>query len=315
MHITSVARLRLDTNHDTTDWNEQNRRMHDNSLLTTLPFNVDNTGCHMPPFQRSGHIFKTPEILPRWLPCFRSLYIIHTDAFTFLNMFLIPWHLRIFQNIHHHQHGDCRILADGMGIWHLEHHYHLTSVLGRRPQPDHPRCSLRMCLHPLLLDFNQPHPMPVIWRSFIWMFCSCIKFSLHPAVVLSRWRLWEWFQWGLTNTFMKNTMHTPCIQYWTCILRSCPHYVTLPSWYSLLWHTTIPTQTSALPPYVPFWQLRGWPGPRQLIRQLIRWWGRFPNGTYWWWTLDNRNGTRENILHTWRWITKQCMSIPMPLQE
>ena len=160
----------------------------------------------------------------------------------FPNMFLIPWHLRIFQTIHQHQHGDCRILADGTGIWHLECCYCLTSVLGRRPRPDHPRHSLRTCLHPLLLDFNQPHPMPVIWRSFIWTFCSCIKCILHPAVVLSRWRLREWFQQGLTNTFTKNTMHTPCIQYGTCILRSCPHYAMPPSWYPLLWHTAIPTR-------------------------------------------------------------------------
>ena len=104
----------------------------------------------------------------------------------FPTCFLIPQHLRIFQNIHHHQHGDHRILANGMRIWHLECRYCLTSVLGRRPRPNHPRHSLRMCLHPLLLDFNQPHPMPIIQRSFIWTFCSCIKFSLHPAVVLSR---------------------------------------------------------------------------------------------------------------------------------
>ena len=31
MHVTSDTRLRLDTTHGTTDWNEQNRRMHDNS--------------------------------------------------------------------------------------------------------------------------------------------------------------------------------------------------------------------------------------------------------------------------------------------
>ena len=31
MHITSVTRLRLDTMYCTTDWNEQYRRMHDNS--------------------------------------------------------------------------------------------------------------------------------------------------------------------------------------------------------------------------------------------------------------------------------------------
>ena len=130
--------------------------------------------------------------------CFH--YYIYMSLTSFPNMFLMPWHLRVFQNIHHHQHGDCRILANGMQIWHLEHRYHLTSVLGRRPRPNHPRHSFRTCLHPLLLDFNQPHPMPVIWRSFIWTFCSCIKFSFHSAVVFSRWRLWEWFQWGLTNT-------------------------------------------------------------------------------------------------------------------
>ena len=132
--------------------------------------------------------------------CFQKLYIYVTDKFT--TMFLIPWQLRIFQNIHHHQHGNCRILANGMRIWHLECHYHLTSVLGRRPQPSHPRHSLRMCLHHLLLDTHQPHPTTAIWRSFIWMFCSCIKCSLYPAVVFSRWRLWEWFQQWLTNTFM-----------------------------------------------------------------------------------------------------------------
>ena len=139
----------------------------------TLPFDVDNTGCHTPPFQRS-------DVSSKHLKYYQDDYLVfnHYTSFTqmlllsyiyiymsltsFPNMFLIPQHLRIFQNIHHHQHGDCRILANGMRIWHLECHYCLTSVLGRRPQPNHPRHSLRMCLHPLLLDFNQPHPMPVI---------------------------------------------------------------------------------------------------------------------------------------------------------
>ena len=254
--------------------------------------------------------------------CFHyHIYICHWHAFP--NMFLIPWHLRIFQHIHHHQHGDCRILADGTRIWHLESCYCLTSVLGRRPRPDHPRYSLIMCLHHLLLDSNQPHPMPAIWRSFIWMFCSCIKCSLHPAVVFSRWRLWEWFKQWLTNTFMKNTMHTPHFQSGTCILWSSPHYAMLPSYFTTLWHMANLTQTSALLPNVLFWWFREWPRPRQVIRQLIRqltgqlirWRRRFPYSTYWWWTLDNRNGTRKNILHTWRWVTKQCMSIPMPLWE
>ena len=122
MHITSVTRLRLDTTHGTTDWNKQNRRMHDNSWLMTLPFDVDNTGCHVPPFQRS-------DISSKHLKYYQDDYLVfdHYTSFTemlslsylchwqaFPNMFLIPWHLRIFQNIHHHQHGDCRILANGM---------------------------------------------------------------------------------------------------------------------------------------------------------------------------------------------------------
>ena len=175
------CKLRLDITHSTTDWNKQNRRKHNNSWLTALPFDMDNTGCHVPPSQRS-------DISSKHLKYYRDDYLVfdHYTSFTqmlwlshichwqaFPNMFLIPQHLRIFQNIHHHQHGDHRILANGMRIWHLECHYCLTAVLGRRPWPNHPRHSLRTCLHHLLLDTHQPHTMTVIWRSSIWTFCSC----------------------------------------------------------------------------------------------------------------------------------------------
>ena len=53
------------------------------------------------------------------------IYMLLTN---FATMFLIPWQLRIFQNIHHCQHGNCRILANGTRIWHLECRYHLTSI-------------------------------------------------------------------------------------------------------------------------------------------------------------------------------------------
>ena len=51
--------------------------------------------------------------------CFQNrIYMLLTS---FTNMFLIPQQLRIFpENFHHHHHGNCRILADGMhqyGIW------------------------------------------------------------------------------------------------------------------------------------------------------------------------------------------------------
>ena len=41
--------------------------------------------------------------------------------------------------------------------------------------------------------------------------------------------------------------------------------------------------------------------------RILRWRRRFPNSTYRWWTLDNRDGTRKDILHTWKWVTQQCM--------
>ena len=129
---------------------------------------MDNTGCHVPPSQRSDISSKQLKyyqddylVFPHYASFTQMLSKIYvTDKFT--TMFLILQQLRIFQNIHHHQHGNCRILADGMRIWHLECNYCLTSVMGRRPQPHHPRHSLRTCLHHLLLDTHQPHPTTAI---------------------------------------------------------------------------------------------------------------------------------------------------------
>ena len=97
-----------------------------------------------------------------------------------------------------------------MWIWHLEHCYHLTSILGRKSWPNYPRHSLRTCLHHLLPDTHQPHTTPATWRCFIWTFCYCTKCSIYPAVITSRWRLWKWFQHSwLTNPLWK----TPCIHH------------------------------------------------------------------------------------------------------
>ena len=79
MHITSVTRLRLDTTHGTTDWNEQNRRMHDNSWLTTLPFDVDDTGCHAPPSQRS-------DISSKHLKYYQVDYLVPNNYTSFTQM-------------------------------------------------------------------------------------------------------------------------------------------------------------------------------------------------------------------------------------
>ena len=157
--------------------------------------------------------------------CFQNhIYMLLTN---FTNMFLIPQQLSILQKFHHRHHGNCRILANGMWIWHLECCYCLPSVLGRRSQPSYPGYSFRMCLHHLLLDAHQPHTMTTTWRCSIWMFHYCTQCSIYPAVILGRWRLQEWFQHWLTNTCMENTMYTPHFQHGTCILQPSTHY-TLP---------------------------------------------------------------------------------------
>ena len=168
-------------------------------------------------------------------------------------MFFIPQHLRFFQHLTQYQHGNCRILADGMRIWHLECSHCFTSVLGRRPQPSHLRQSFWMYLLPFLLDSNQQHLMPVVWRNFIWMLHSCIECSFYTAVIAGRWRLWKWFQWRCTNTLMQNAMHTPCIQLRTCFFQPCTQHSMLTTHISQ-WSYTLTCQTSALPSILQWWQ-------------------------------------------------------------
>ena len=168
-------------------------------------------------------------------------------------MFLIPHHLRIFQHIEQYQHGNCRILADGMRIWHLEHCHCIPPILDRRPWSSYPRHSFWMCLQPFLLDFNQPHPMPVIWRNFIWMFRSCIKCSLYTTAIAGRWRLWKWFKQRLTNTIAKDSSHIPCIQHWTCIFQPCTQHTPQTSHISQ-WSYMLACQTSVLLSIFQQWQ-------------------------------------------------------------
>ena len=178
--------------------------------------------------------------------CFH--YYIYMSLPGFPNMFLIPWYLRIFQHIHHHQHGDCRILANGMRIWHLECHYCLNSVLGRRPGPDHPRCSFRACLHPLLMDKQQPHLMPTTWGRPVWMFHHCTKCSFHTAAIISRWRLWEWIRLHRpTYSIKEDTPHTPCPVLGTCIFWPNTHH-TMQTSHNIQQSYTHTYQSSALPP-------------------------------------------------------------------
>ena len=118
--------------------------------------------------------------------------------------------IRVLQKFHHHYHGDCRVLADGMQIHHLECCYHFTTILGRGPWLNYPWHCLQTPLHHLLLDTYQSHTTPPIWRCFIWMLCYCTKCSIHSPVIISRLGLREWF-WHCwpTHSFKENPLHTP----------------------------------------------------------------------------------------------------------
>ena len=102
---------------------------------------MDDTNCHTPPLQGS-------DISSKHLNYDQNDYLVLTNytsftqmlSFTYISLhhspnmfFLIPRHLRIFQHNEQYQHGNCRILADCMRIWHLECHHCIPPILGRRP--------------------------------------------------------------------------------------------------------------------------------------------------------------------------------------
>ena len=110
---------------------------------------MNYTGCHVPPLQGSdvpsNRRYMFTMITCR---CFQtSIYSLQN----FSDILLILPPLEFLQIFHHHYHGDCRILADGMRIFNLECCYCFTTILDRRSQPSYPQHSLRTCLHHLLL--------------------------------------------------------------------------------------------------------------------------------------------------------------------
>ena len=74
-----------------------------------------------------------------------------------------------------------------------------------------------------------------------------------------------------------------------------------------------PTRPVHCLPIIYLWQFIRWPGSRQHTR-ILRWRRRFPNSTSRWWTCWMAEIVPwKNILHTWKWLTQQCMPTPMPL--
>ena len=50
--------------------------------------------------------------------------------------------IRLLQNFHCYYYGYCRLMADGMRIFHMECRYCFITVLDRGPRPSHPWYSL-----------------------------------------------------------------------------------------------------------------------------------------------------------------------------
>ena len=79
MHITSVTRLRLDTIYGTTDWNNQEQMNAQQKLINDLTFDVDYTGCHVPPIQRS-------DVSSDQLKYYQDDYLVFPHYISFMQM-------------------------------------------------------------------------------------------------------------------------------------------------------------------------------------------------------------------------------------
>ena len=165
------------------------------------------------------------------------IYVLHTKYENIINTTTI----RLLQNFHHYYYGYCRLLADGMRIFHLECCYCFITILDRGPWPSHPWYSHRMCLHHILLHIYKSNTRPAVQWNIVWMFCHSTGCSFHPTTVASRWRLreWFWYHW-LTNFIMKDSSHSPCYQHGTCLIQPSDHHT--------LQYTTNTSQTSAQMP-------------------------------------------------------------------
>ena len=116
-------------------------------------FDVNYTGCHVPPLQGSD----VPSIRRYMFTMITSFFLIichscrcfQTSIYSlqiFSRHIINTATIRVFQKFCHHYHGDCRILADGTGIFNLECRFCFTTILGRRPQSNYPWHSLK-CIY------------------------------------------------------------------------------------------------------------------------------------------------------------------------
>ena len=118
--------------------------------------------------------------------------------------------VRVLQKFHHHCHGDCITLADGMRIHHLECCYCLTSILGRRPRSNYPRHCLRTCLHHLLLD-SCSHTLCQLSEDVLF---GCFVIALNAAFTQQLSLADEGYKSGSDTVDLPTPLRkTPCIHH------------------------------------------------------------------------------------------------------
>ena len=100
------------------------------------------TGCHTPPLQGSDIPSNRRYMFTMITSFFPIIYHSHrcfqTNIYSiqnFSDILLILPPLEFLQIFHHHYHGNCRILADGMRIFNLECCYCFTSIFAEDLNP------------------------------------------------------------------------------------------------------------------------------------------------------------------------------------
>ena len=168
--------------------------------------------CHI---FRDKMYLQTGNIWPRWLPCFPSLYSIHTDVFKpiyipykiFSGMLLILLPLEFYRNFTTTtmETAEYWLMACKYAIWNAA----IASLQFWAEDLDAITLSIASeCIYTTF--FWMPHTMSTIWRCSIWMFCHSIKCSVHPVVIIIRWGLWEWFwHYWSTHSLKEYPSHTP----------------------------------------------------------------------------------------------------------
>ena len=218
MYITSVTRLRFNIMYYTNKLrNDQNRKLHNNSWLTTLPLwcelhwlpHATSSGIRHT-FQQEIHVHDDYLIFPHHMPFTQMLsnqYILPT---IFLNISLILPPLDFSRNFTTTtmEIADYLLMAQEYSIWN-------AAIASLQVWTED--------LNPVNLGIATEF----IYTTFFWTSTShtlcqqseetlfgCFVIALNAAftqtTVISRWRLWKWFwhHW-FTNPFMENSLHTP----------------------------------------------------------------------------------------------------------